>query len=316
MKVVRIEDIYLEILTEKRKMFPKNTWNPLNGGRDNFVRCLRFLVNDYLKIDRDAVVTNFNQSFLTKWKLRGGLWLAFGDSTYDALNLSFPEWNVKFWEMQRSPVGSITKNSVISEVRDLYNNKLNWNREDIINNGLSYTFFKRYGIEKLVKNGSRYGNNRGLFGVINMSFPEYEFRIWEFNNQRWTKEDVRLGLLWFFEDFLKWSIQDIRNNLHNSVFDENGFRKLLSRFDDKLYNLLSFVYPEENWEDFKGVRYTESYRDKLKTFGNAKLTTADVIDIKIKINSGKPRKDIASEYNVNISTIDSIINGKSWSNIE
>lgn len=48
---------------------------------------------------------------------------------------------------------------------------------------------------------------------------------------------------------------------------------------------------------------------------NTKLTATDVLAIRQEVENGAKRKFLAQKYNVNKSTIDNIINRKSWGNV-
>lgn len=61
------------------------------------------------------------------------------------------------------------------------------------------------------------------------------------------------------------------------------------------------------WNNTQRVRITLANRGNSK-----KLTESDVIEIKIKINNGTSRKQIAKEYDLHISTVSKITKGVNW----
>lgn len=211
-KVKTIIDIYNEVLEGKRKSFPHDTWNPYKSGYDNFNRCFRYIVIDTLKYDRQMLLNHANQSFFRKYKLRGGISILFNDSPYNAICSAFPEFKIHFWELSQVPNQSWTRESIIEATRWLFNEKLKWTREDMISNNISYDIFRQNNLGKLIK-GERFGF-KGIYGLINMSFPEYNLKIWDFREiKSWTTDDIYDGLKNFFENVLNWSIDDIKSKL-------------------------------------------------------------------------------------------------------
>lgn len=77
---------------------------------------------------------------------------------------------------------------------------------------------------------------------------------------------------------------------------------------------LEYVTPSQNTLHAINVLKTFIVR-KGSQIGTAKLTENDVLEIRKRTKSGERRGSLATEFGVNIKTIDKIVNRKRWKHI-
>lgn len=65
----------------------------------------RYLINDILKWSKEDIINNYSGKMIDRYLLKGTL-LAIKFNTYDYLKLSFPEYEIKSWELNLSTVGN------------------------------------------------------------------------------------------------------------------------------------------------------------------------------------------------------------------
>lgn len=250
MKSKSVVEIYREILTGETKKFPKGTWSPSNGGYDSFNRCFRYLILEVLKWGRQEAITNVTDKFLQKYRLYGAMEVLFKYRIYAAIERSFPEWEVKVWEMPIVPKGTWNnKENIIGAVRWLYLDQLKLSREDMVSTSLK--FLDEKGFASISDNLPSSENT--LFDIMNISFPEYNFKKYEFDNiKTWSEHEVISMAKWFIEEKMDCkNKKDVINKLYHSDFAKHGYHKILMFFDNKLSLMLKSVYPEQDWTEIE-----------------------------------------------------------------
>lgn len=267
-KPLDIEEIYDGVLKGTIPKFPRGTWLPHKGGYDNFRRCFKLLIIDKLKFSRQELIDNISDKFLQKWKLYGAMEVLFGYRAYDAITYVFPDFDIKIWELKHSPKGWITDETIIESVRWLFNEKLKYDREQIIKNA-NAKLFESNGLATVYSSFDKYCSskfeNYGVFELLSFCFPEYQFKKIEFKNLEWTNKEKVETIKEFIENVLGYKRYDeIVNNIRFIQFVENGCANLLAFYDNSLFNLLNNVYPEYNW-DLINVRRSESRIENLRT---------------------------------------------------
>lgn len=84
-----------------------------------------------------------------------------------------------------------------------------------------------------------------------------------------------------------------------------------NKTDNRLINL-KWGTPKENAADMV-LHGTASRGDR---HGCRKVSSSDVIEIRLLKSAGAKRKELAKKYNLNVATIDKIVSGRSWSHIQ
>ncbi|MFF0828907.1 DUF4046 domain-containing protein [Brevibacillus sp. NPDC003359] len=147
-----IIDIYEKVLAGKLKRFPKYTWDVDYGGLDNIKICMRYLILDKMKWDRDDLLEKISAEFVHNCKLAGGLVHVFNTNTpFLALAHSFPEWDLKRWEFKHITFNKWTEEDKKDALGWLIEEKLKWSYEEIIEN-LSVRTFQDWGLDSLLSN--------------------------------------------------------------------------------------------------------------------------------------------------------------------
>jgi len=127
--------IYDSILNGKRKCLPNGVYLNVN----NKITIFRYLINDILQWNRKDICDNINTNTLKKYKIDS--MIVDGVITlYDLLTLTFPNYELKKWELKKSSVGEWNDESV--------SDALSWLRErlykdkniDNINYAGTYSF--------------------------------------------------------------------------------------------------------------------------------------------------------------------------------
>lgn len=104
-------------------------------------------------------------------------------------------------------------------------------------------------------------------------------------------------------------------NLNYNTFREHNVRHLSSKLNDNMYEIVSFVYPDENWDCFKDPERILNNRRKMRKKilqgsenGNAKLNMEKANHIRALYATKKYyQKDLANMFNVNPDTIYAIV---------
>lgn len=133
-------------------------------------------------------------------------------------------------------------------VRYLVNVICGWvEREDIVRNISQEPFIsnKLSAMMLMLYGGSP------VYPIIE-SFPEFDFKPWEFNKAPigfWRGEAGKInGILatkWLFEEKLKWTIDEIRDRVSTKVFKEYQLGGMLANvYGDSIWKCLDSAYPE------------------------------------------------------------------------
>ncbi|MDQ0060754.1 DUF4046 domain-containing protein [Paenibacillus harenae] len=143
-----IIEIYEDVLKGNRNRFPRETWKPHNGGFENFRRCLRYLVLDKLKLDREQMLS-IGISFFIEWKLRTPFQRLYDSQTYKCLSEIFSEMDIKPWEMKISPDGVWNDENMKGAIRWVVSKSIGIDRDKIIKN-IGYETFKDFYVSTLI----------------------------------------------------------------------------------------------------------------------------------------------------------------------
>ncbi|MBP1309067.1 hypothetical protein JOD82_002087 [Paenibacillus sp. 1182] len=292
-----ILSIYREVLEGKRKTFPRETWSVHNDGPTHFSKCLRYMVLDVNGWGKEEFLEKYKGTLLTKWKLSGGHDTLYQGSTYLSATFCFPEFQIKPWQMTQAPHDFWTEETLKLTLRDLFENELKWGREEIASN-ITTALFNKYNLlkvlnkhRKLMKDTS--DPSSGLYRLMNFVYPEFGYRLHEFQNvKRWDDDDLLESLKWLFETKLNWTQDEIEDKLNLDVIYQEGFENILwKRFNKNISRMVSFVYPDRDWGSLKKKYYTKT------------LTSDQLDSLNEDILSGLTYPVIAKKYRVSLDMV-------------
>lgn len=175
--------IYKEVLTGERKVFPKGFWQLDVGGNDHPASkdCVKYLVEDYLGWDIFDIYKNFTSTFFTKYKLYGMLKGVFNNKSYEAIKNAYPElmiWkfkkyrNTEYWKVQNDGIAH-ARESIQWIIRQ--NNEFNI----IVNENtiMSYNWndiLKRNNMESIMTLTFKYDYKSFFKEIFDMDFSDEE----------------------------------------------------------------------------------------------------------------------------------------------
>ncbi|MFJ3388806.1 DUF4046 domain-containing protein [Lysinibacillus sp. NPDC086135] len=170
MEMKSIFEIYEEVLNNELSRFPLFTWDQIDS-KDTLIKLTRYLVLDKFEWDRNQFCENFCIAVIYKYRLNGGLAKLYQKNIYPYVVESFPEWEIKEWEMKKSrvPVGFWNKENAVAACKWLIEEELQWNLEKVSRDISNSTFHKNNlggMLRTLGMNASE---------IIEMTYPEYDW---------------------------------------------------------------------------------------------------------------------------------------------
>lgn len=303
---IDIISIYEDVLNSRRKMFPPYTWTPENDGHRSFKRCMEYLIYERLQLTRDEIVASIEVSFFSKWRLYSPVLHLFDCSPFKAISYALPDEKILPWELRAVAKDTWNDETKKTAIRWLINDKLRWNREDIVNK-LKYQTFTDHSLSTLV-----YSDDKNIYEIMTNAFPEYNFMPNEFIYQEKSDEQIRQVLRHLIEDTLGWSYEDILKKIDKHAFMDHGLHVFfIERFNGSPYKAMTFLYPDKNWSSLKRAEKMRGENHR-----NTVFTDADVIQIRELYKEIRSYAEIARRYGVAPSTIQHIVKRKTWTHIE
>lgn len=216
--------------------------------KENRVFAIRYLIENILGWDEEQIKKHLNQEIFSNNNL-GGLIASrhYKGSPYKALEEAYPNKYLP-WELSCVPIGFWeSKDNRISATKWLFETNLNWSIEDIKSN-ISQQIFKDYGLLGLL---SKYEGR--LYKVISEAYPQiHEWELPFVNKSFWESKDNRIKAMdWLFKDKLNWSIEDIKTNISQNTFKNNGLTGLINYYKGSPYSAISDYLGENSikaWE--------------------------------------------------------------------
>ncbi|MEO2202296.1 hypothetical protein ABGV42_00915 [Paenibacillus pabuli] len=146
-------------------------------------------------------------------------------------------------ELGRLPRGTLKEDDSMRRILiHFFENIMQWSRDEIAAN-LDGELLKKY---KLLGIYSHF--NGGTYDLLNFTYPG-EYMPWELKKvpqNYWNEETYAIATRWLFEEKLKWSHEDVCNNLSYDTFRYNGLYGMVQSSSNDSYNLydiLEFAYP-------------------------------------------------------------------------
>ena len=283
--VTDISKYYLEEVLAKGKQFPKDIWN-YNSKYDNAKVVTKTLIEKVLKWSDEDVRKKLSVNIFRKNSLIRMLTILFNGSPYGAIENAYPG-KFKQWELPSVPKNFWNMETAKEATIWLIEEKLKWSDDDIKQN-LSLNIFKENSLDGML---FILFNNSPYFAIEN-AYPG-KFKPWEFSkvpNNFWNLKTASEATIWLIEEKLKWSDDDIKQNLSLKIFKENSLVGMLDvLFNGSPYLAIENAYPGK----FKPWEFTQvpNHFWNLKTASEA---TTWLIEEKLKWSDEDVRKKISA----------------------
>ena len=232
------------------KMDPIEVWNLVRSGKlkvfpNNYLDkeickiLVRQLIINEEKMSREEIL-NIDQNFFSKHNL-GGVRKFFESKIYKVLMYSFPELDIKPWELKKASPGIWKdiniRNDFVKAIAKEENIDLN-KIEDI--QKFSAVMIQNHGGSKALTYAG------GLFKLIEPVIPS-DIHEWQvFKVSKWDKEKAVTAVKWLIESKLKWNHEEVYNNISASIFYKYDLGGMLSKFcNNSPLQALNLAYPNE-----------------------------------------------------------------------
>ena len=243
-----------------------------------------WLIEEKLKWSDEDVRRNLSQNTFKENSLRGMLNVLFNGSAYLAIENAYPG-KFKSWELPSVPKKIWNVETAREATIWLIEEKLKWSDDDIKKKLSANTFIKN-SLTSIISlfNGSPYL-------AIENAYPG-KFKPWEVarvSKKFWNMETAREATIWLIEEKLKWSDDDIKQNLSLKIFKENSLVGMLNvLFNGSPYLAIENAYSGK----FKPWEFTQvpNHFWNLKTASEA---TTWLIEEKLKWSDEDVRKKIS-----------------------
>ncbi|MDO8156016.1 DUF4046 domain-containing protein [Bacillus toyonensis] len=246
MNTITIEDIYQEILDGKRNRFPRNTWN-LDENNEMAKRVTRYLVTNILNWNEEEIKQNWNNSLITKYRLRGVLKHKYDNSPYAMINDLYPN-QFKEWEFRMTPLNFWTKEKALQLLKWIIEEE-----EKLSPQKLLQIYGQKWLNERRLSAPLRVLWDGSPYAMINDLYPN-RFKEWEFTkapNKFWTKEKALQALKWTIEEKEKLNPDQLKNIYENKWLIQSGLRGACQLYwNDSPYAMINDLYPNQfkEWE--------------------------------------------------------------------
>lgn len=137
--------IYEEVLSGRRIQFPLDTWNQADS-KITLIKLIRYVVLEKLQWDREQFCSQFCLNIIARFRLNTGFNKVYKRNIYPLISESFPEWNIKPWEMRKSrvPVHFWTKETAIAATKWLIEEQLQWDLKKVSRDISRAYFFQHH----------------------------------------------------------------------------------------------------------------------------------------------------------------------------
>lgn len=223
-------------------MCPLNTWDD-----ETSITATKWLIEKKLHWSEKKMKEKINIDYFIDYGLQGMLHTTYNGSVKEAITSAYP--HIKDIELlQLRTFYEYTEKDGIKMVKELIEEKLQWNK-DTVKENLIYETFVENDLENLIN--KRYDGSP--FKAINSAYPG-EYKPWEL--KKLPKEarnyDIAVkSLLWLFEEQLSWTDKDYKEKLNYDVFKQYGLIGILNKyFEYSPYKAFNTIYPDriKPWE--------------------------------------------------------------------
>lgn len=273
-------EIYKKVIQKDLKKFPNGFWQRPEA-EQNAINVMKYWIENILIWSDTDIINNLNTTMFGKHHLGAMLQQVFDGNLYEAINKAYPDrfelkdfksvhknyWHkekvnndiissveiynlIKGKKMGRFPnkywSSDFSKDQASLLLKYLINIELLKHNEKLTAEFLKKTllvkFFRENGLIVMFKEVF----NNDLFELVNTVYPN-KFKIWEIcdcHGDFWTKGRKIDAVKWLIEDKLKWSCEEVIDNLKSSTFIENNLSGIMDIYFN-LDHLIKQAYPNE-----------------------------------------------------------------------
>lgn len=169
-------DIFEDVLHGKLIRFPIGTWY-YKDNKEILISLVRYVVLDKLKWNRDEFCQKFCLKVIKQYKLNGGFAKVYKRNIYPLVTDSFPEWDIKPWEMESSrvPIYYWTKETAAEATKWLIETRLKWSLEKVSKN-ISNSTFLNNGLGGMLRT-----MKLSVPELVGLAYPNYD---WDYLKNR------------------------------------------------------------------------------------------------------------------------------------
>ncbi len=236
-------EIYLLIRNGSLDRFPIDFLN-----KDTCKVILRWLCLNHYHLTRKEIC-HLNQTFLFK-NFIGGFRKIFSYNMFSLIQYSFEDLDIKRWETAKVPNGFWKDRQNQKEFIEWLAKKENLDLTSLKDvSKISAEMINRYGASKARRTAG------GVYSLITSATGD-RFQEWEILKlDVWTEEKAIKAVKWLVEEKLKWSDEQVYENLTASVFQENHLGGLLERYcNNSPIKAINLAYPGK----FKSLKHSKS----------------------------------------------------------
>ncbi|EJR28484.1 MULTISPECIES: hypothetical protein [Bacillus cereus group] len=234
-----ILEIYEEVLSGKRRCFPKGTWQ--GDTHRVIIKILTLhLVNHILKWNDKEIKDNWDLRIIKKWKLGGGCSICFNDSPYRMLNAAFPN-RFEPWELKNTPKNYWTKKKALEVLYYWIEEREQLSREKLLD-----TFDHKWLKERYLDSPLQIYWNSSPYQILNEAYPN-QFGPWELKkgpNNCWKSKEESLNIFRDIVQNLDLSTKEMKEQYSLRWVIQHGLRTPLEKFfKDSPYEMLNAAFP-------------------------------------------------------------------------
>ncbi|PEK57846.1 hypothetical protein [Bacillus wiedmannii] len=261
---ITIEEIYQEILDNKRGKFPRNTWNQDEGGELK-KRVTQYLIEVVLKWNDEDIRERWNQRIIIKSKLTSVL-QAYHSSPYVMLNAAYPN-RFEAWELKHTLKGFWTYDKSLEILKKIIEEKERLTEHQLLEvyslewlakknlGGVCWTYFKD-----------------SPYAMLNAAYPN-RYKEWELKHvpkNFWTRKKALKALCWWIDKKEKLTGKSLLNVYSGEWLKERKLSTpLLKYWNNSPFKMLNEAYPNRfrEWELKKvSNNFWESEEKSLQIF--------------------------------------------------
>lgn len=166
---------YKKVLSGKMDRFPNYTWSSENS-EEWFITCFRYIVKE-LGMTRDDILKIRPNEFFKKYKLNGGYPTIYQRDYVKTARNAFPELNLLIHQFDVIPNKYWETIGLMYSLRNMYEKRLQWNREEIATKTNKLIFQSNDLLHLLYTSINNADTTVYYFlkNNMNTAFPDYNF---------------------------------------------------------------------------------------------------------------------------------------------